>query len=399
MHVEVLALKCATLLAMLAPAWPPPDSSLPFGFRSSMSPVIPTRIIPSVAPAPIAPKRARQELFELIEAGAPVRAVGEAKEDPLGLLVEPYPPRYKIELFDTRFYIAEVKQNPALRFLVAYVVQERRGRAEIHPRIFYKDLSLVWRCASHLIAHEDEFWIGKGDVRPIPGDDDRVESSESTTDLPLEMQTALETLNRKVKKVGFDEEAIYLVLRNAPKGRILPYRDFTEPRRRAAQNSKNLVHGGRRIAWFTRKNDPRSLKIVGGFEPDFRHGIIEESPGRSTLYGGALRRFRILSRNKKIQYIFIAAPKHVWIIPPQALTTELSTYGLRTVDVVADEDLFCPGFEYHYFDEAVDPSEHFSQIPEGYAGAPNEHDPERADTSRWLNKIPVIRRFREEIPK
>jgi hypothetical protein len=136
---------------------------------------------------------------------------------------------------------------------------------------------------------------------------------------------------------------------------------------------------------------------VKGFEPDFGKGILETSQTKSAMYGGVLQRFRILSRNRKVQYLFIAGPKHAWIIPPQATTTELSSYGVRTIDVVADEDLFVPGFEYHFFDEAADPSEHFSQIPEGFAGALSEHDSDRADASAWLDQIPVIREFRRKV--
>ena len=115
------------------------------------------------------------------------------------------------------------------------------------------------------------------------------------------------------------------------------------------------------------------------------------------MYGGDLKRFRILSKNRKVQYLFIAGPKHVWIIPPQATTTELSSYGVRTVDVVADEDLFVPGYEYHFYDEAADESEHFSQIPEGFAGVLSEHVNDRADVSAWLDAIPFLREFRRKV--
>ena len=166
---------------------------------------------------------------------------------------------------------------------------------------------------------------------------------------------------------------------------------------RAAADKRNLINGGRSIARFTRKNDPTSLRVVPGFEPDFAKGILERSDGRSAMYGGPLRRFRILSRNQKVQYLFFSGPKHVWIIPPQATTTELSTYGVRTVDVVDDEDLFVPGYEYHYFGEEADESEHFSQIPEGFAGEPSERDGDRADASAWLDPIPIIREFRRKV--
>jgi len=365
-----------------------------------MTSLIPTRIVPSVEPADLTPRQVARNFRALIDSGVKVHPAGEARDDPTELWSSGYTPKYEVSLFDTRFYLTNARQNPALGFFVAYVVQRRptTGRTEIFPRIFYKDLSLVWRSASHLIATEDDFWIGKGDVRTVvQGGFEITECVESTTDLPLEMQTALETVKRKIRHAPTDEKALFLVLRGAPSSRTAPYRDFSEPRRRAEVDRRNLINGGRSIARFTRKNDPTSLQIVDGFEPDFAKGIVETSETRSALYGGALQRFRILSRNRKVQYLFIAGPKHVWIIPPQATTTELSTYGVRTIDVVADEDLFVPGYEYHYFDETADASEHFSQIPPGFAGEPSEHDGDRADASAWLDPIPVIREFRRKV--
>lgn len=365
-----------------------------------MAPLIPTRIIASVEPSPLSPRQVARNFHTLIDSGARFRAAGEAKDDPTRLLSPRYTPKHEIALFDTRFYLTNALQNPALRFMVAYVVQRHREnrQVQVFPRIFYKDLSLVWRCASHLISTDGDFWIGKGDVRTVVRDGFEItECMESTTDLPLEMQSALEAINRKARHARTDEEALYLVLRNGPSSRTAPYRDFTEPRRRAEANPRNLIHGGRNIARFTRRNDPTSLKIVKGFEPDFSKGVIEVSRSRSAMYGGDLQRFRILSRNRKIQYLFLAGPRHVWIIPPQATTAELSSYGVRTIDVVADEDLFVPGYEYHFYDQAADESEHFSQIPEGFAGDLSEHDNDRADASAWLDLIPVIREFRRKL--
>jgi hypothetical protein len=365
-----------------------------------MTSPIPTRIVPSVAPSELTTRQVAQKFRKLVDSGAKIRPAGEARDDPTGLLSSGYTPKYHLSLFDTQFYLTNVRQNPALRFFVAYVVQPHRrtGRTEIFPRIFYKDLSLVWRAASHVIATDGDFWIGKGDVKVLSrGGFEVTECVESTTDLPFEMQTALETLNRRTRHALTDEEALYLLLRSAPSSRTAPYRDFAEPRRRAAADRRNLINGGRSIARFTRKNDPTSLQIVAGFEPDFAKGIIEVSELRSAMYGGKLQRFRILSRNRKVQYLFTAGIRHVWIIPPQATTTELSSFGVRTIDVVADEDLFVPGFEYHYFDEDADESEHFSQIPEGFAGELSEHDNDRADASAWLDPIPVIRAFRRQV--
>lgn len=361
---------------------------------------IPTRIVPSVAPAPLTPRQVSQKFRNLVDAGVKLHVDGEARTEPASLLSLGYTPKFELTLFDTRFYVTKPRQNTAVRYFVAYIEQPNRatGRPEIYARIFYKDLSLVWRSASHLIANDGDFWIGKGDVRTVVRDGFEItECVESTTDLPLEIQTALEDINRATRRPRTDDEPIYLILRNSPPSRTAPYRDFTDPRRRAEADRRNLINGGRSIARFTRKNDPTSLVVVKGFEPNFTGGILETSESKSSMYGGKLDRFRILSRNRKVQYLFMAGAKHVWIIPPQALTTELSSYGVRTVDVAADDDLFVPGYEYHFFDESEDESEHFSQIPEGFAGDVCEHAGDRADASAWLDQIPMIQEFRRKV--
>ena len=127
----------------------------------------------------------------------------------------------------------------------------------------------------------------------------------------------------------------------------------------------DLINAGRSIARFTRHHDPSSLRFVAGFEPDFSRGGLEAADSSSRLYGGKLRRYRIVSRNRRVQYLFMAAPKQVWIGALQATTTELSSYGVRTVDVIAPDDLLIPAFEYHYMDGDV----LVSQIPKDYIGA------------------------------
>ena len=354
-----------------------------------------TRIVPRAEPAKTSPKKVEAELRRLLDEGARLLPAGEAADDPE--TIWDYPPRYRVDLFDTTYYLAEVLQNPAIRFFVGYVVQTKGRTTRVHPRLFYKDISLVWRVASHMVATDDEFWIGKGALATHVVDGFEVTfSQEHTTDLPFELQDAFEELNRRCKDVQEDQEALYLFLRNAPPSRIAPYRDFTALREKAASNPRNLVHGGRSIAKFTRKGDPTSLKIVKGYEPDFARGVLEEGRSKSVTYGGLLRRFRIVSTNRKIQWYFFASPTHVWLAPPQALTTELSPYGVRTIDVVADDDIFLPGFEYHYFG-GDDPSQHFTQIPEGWAGAQSEHDDSRADASPWLNELPIVREFRASV--
>jgi len=369
----------------------------------SQGSLLPTAIIPSVEASPLPAKEVRRELDALLASGARMRPAGLAKADPSRLARGRYSTTSLIELFDTRFYLSDYFQTPQLRFFIAYIVQPGpRGRVDaVYPRIIYKDGSLIWRMASHMVSSDDDFWIGKGDIRShIVGDEEHYESVESTTDLPFEMQTALEVVARRTIKVRNESAALDLVLRNAPPTRIRAYSDFTEPRERAAANRRNLINGGRSIAGFRRvkgRKDPSSLKFVEGFEPDFRKGVLEVAESTSVLYGGRLQRHRILSTNRRVQYLFFSGPLQVWIIPPQATTTVLSSFGVRTVDVVVDDDLCCPGYEYHFLDDTVAPPAFYSQIPDGYAGPSGPNDPSRADASPWLDKLSVIRDFRRKV--
>ena len=365
---------------------------------SQRAPLIPARIEASARPSPLTPGEVIREFRELVDAGMRIRPAGTAKRRPRSLLSGRYAARYKTGLFDTSFYLSKVFENPDIRFFVAYVVQPQpRGGLSAFPRIFYKDVSLVWRSASHFIRSEDENWIGKGELRSTrQGGWLHEVSAEETTDLPLELQDVLEIFVRQPGGIPFDDRAIGLVLRRGGSERMAPYRDFKDPRRRARSNPRNLINGGRPISGFTRRNDPSSLRFVKGFEPDF-DAVLESTESRSKLYGGTLQRFRLLSRNRRIQYLFFAGPRHVWIAPPQATTTELTSFGLRSIDAIADEDMCIPGYEYHFLDEAEDPPVFVSQIPEGFAGPVSEVDDSRADASSWLDRMPVVQEFRRTV--
>jgi len=365
--------------------------------------VIATCIVNEVLPSELTTRRVADEFKGLLDRGFTIRPAGTARHDPLGLLSGGYTPRHRFEVFDTTFYLTNIREDDNFRYFVAYVVptgpghSARRSRG-VYPRIFYKDSSLVWRSPSHYIRSDDENWIGKGDLKVAIIDGVEMEySAEETTNLPLEIQSPLDTISRRGGRASRDLRAIDLVLRRAPEGRFEPYRDFTAPRRRASRDARNLIHRGEDIAYFLSKNDPTSLRFVPGFEPDFDRGLVEVSHLRSRLYGGEIAKYRILSQNRRIQYQFVAGPKQVWIIPPQTLTTELTSYGVRTIDVNVDEDLCVPGYEYHFIDESEDPPTLHSQIPEGFAGTASEVDPSRADASPWIEKLPVIARFREKI--
>lgn len=361
--------------------------------QHAMPTPIPTRIEPSSRPSAQTPRQVEREFRRLLEAGMRIRPAGSARQSPRTLLSQGYTPKHRVQVFDTSFYLTNVRQNEFIRYFVAYLVQGDNPVA--YPRILYKDVSLVWRSASHTARLNGDLWIGKGDtVTEIVDGEEMLASDEATTDLPLEVQSALESLIRSVRRIPLDETVIEKVLRRGPEGRIEPYRDFTEPRRRAEAEPRNRIHGGRRIARFTRRNDPTSLRFAAGYEPDFGRGVLETEDSSSRLYGGRLRRFRILSKNRRIQYLFFAGPKHVWIIPPQATTTELSSYGVRTVYVKIDEDLCLPGYEYHF---VGDDGELVTQIPKGFAGESSPVDDLRADASAWIDRMPVIREFRRKV--
>ena len=358
--------------------------------------MIETRIEAAAVPEDLRPAQIASEFRALLERGVELRVDGNVRDDPGALLRRGYAPKYKVELFDATFYLGKLREDENFRFFVGYV---RLGsRRTLHPRIFYKDSSLVWRTATHVIRTEDENWIGKGDVKPqIVDGEELLVSAEETTNLPIEIQAAFDDVSRRGGRVRRDLKAVQMVLRDAPPDRLEPYRDFAEPRRRAMADPANQIHGNREIARFTRQGDPHSLKIVKGYEPDFTRGLLEESELRSNLYGGDIRKFRILSKNRKIQYQFVAAPRIVWIIPPQPLTVELNSYGVRTVDVFADEDVFVPGYEYHYMDDSHDPPELHSQIPKGYAGPASTVDPARADASPWIDELSIVKEFRRRV--
>lgn len=356
--------------------------------------MIPIRINPNVAVASLSPRAVARRFHALLEAGYELRVDGRAKADPMQLLRRGYTPKYEIELFGTRFFIANLRAAHDLKVMPAYVVPTdtmARGKKRIHARILYKDSSLVWRCASHYINTPEEQWVGKGAVKWMDSHGVRGwYSAEETTNLPYEIQAAMDEVSHRSPRSRHDPNILFLVLRNAPSDRVWPYQDFEAPREKAMREPANRIYDNKPIAWFAHANDPSSLRIAKGFEPDFRK-LIDASSSKSTFYGGDIRKFRFASRNRNIQYLFVQGPHHVWLIHPQALTTELSSYGLRTVDVNADDDISVPGYEFFDKDGS---GEIDDQIPAGYAGQACPFDPDRADASPWNHRLPIISAFR-----
>ncbi len=353
----------------------------------------PPQLVTDLAPDPRGPRAIATEFRRLLEDGAELRADGLAADDPLELLERGDVPRHWLDLFGARIYLTGYRFDEHLNFLLAYVALPG-AKLRFHARVFYKDSSLVWRVASHVIHTGDDFWIGKGDV--LEGPDGMLHSAEETTNLPYEIQAALDTVSR-AQKAKRDDLGALLALRHAPADRIEPYADFSSPRR--AAEARAPIHGNRSIARFTKKNDPTSLRFARGFEPDFRRASIEVAHSASRLYNGAIEKHRLLSVNGRVQYQFVASPTHVFCNPPQALTAELTSFGLRALHVQSPEDAFIPGFEYHYLDESVDPPEFHSQIPDGYAGALSPIDGERADASAWNERLPHLVAFRRMLQR
>jgi len=362
-----------------------------------------TAIVPDALPTRMSDAQVRREFVDLVDNHAKLVCVGDARHHPRQVLRGNLPTS-KLELFNTTFYLTGPRQNPDLRFFVAYVMPAPTARKpSVYARIFYKDNSLIWRVASHMFSGDGDFWIGKGDSRIVLERNWKREySNESTTDLPLEMQSALEALNHQ-GKVRRARTIVQQIVRRASRNRIRAFDDFTKPRRQAEARPGGRINGGRRIARFTKPGDPTSLVIVHGYEPDFANGLVGYWRHRSRFYGGMIRRYRVLSVNRKIQHLFFLSPRHAWMIPPQTLTTELSSYGVRTIDVPVDDNAYLPGYEYHFVedDDSGNP-QLYSQIPEGYAGARHPNDESRVDASPWLDKIPLMaefRRFAKSNPK
>ena len=184
-------------------------------------------------PAPLTPRRVEREFRDRIARGALLCCDGSAHARPALLLSRGYVPRFRVDLFDTAYYLSAVRQYEDLRYTVGWVVTAARpgAREQIHARLFYKDVSLIWRAASHFARSAHENWIGKGDARLVRDGAWDVETShESTTDLPLEVQDAFEQINRAAKLVRYDPYAVERVLRRAPDDRIRAFASFTPTR-------------------------------------------------------------------------------------------------------------------------------------------------------------------------
>jgi hypothetical protein len=343
-------------------------------------------LVRGIAPERASPARVLAEFRARLANGASLVPTGRALGRPQLLLGPRYRPRHAVRLFEATYYLADYRHDDSLGFFVGFVVLGSDPQ-HLWPRLFYKDSSLLWRVASHFARVDGSTWIGKGDTRVEErGPWVYRHSVEETTNLPYELQFALDALSRRGARRR-DDAALALFVREAPSGRLEPYADFLAPRRRAA--SRHRENGGRPVAYFRQAGEPRSLAFARGYEPDLRAGIVERGTSSSSFFGGPVERVRVLATNRRVHYLFFASPTHVWLAPPQLLSRELSSYGVRVDDVGADEALCLPGFEYHDDEE--------SQIPAGFAGAPHPENPDRADAAAWLERLPIVQAFRRTV--
>ena len=195
---------------------------------------------------------------------------------------------------------------------------------DLFPRLFYKDSSLVWRCATHFISAPGVHWIGKGDLKRIDEEDGQTEySAEETTNLPYEMQGALDELRRRTKEVPWDARALRRILRGAG-GRFEAYADFIGPSRRAAA-----------------KPATASTRAPGGGFESRKTGLPAHRAGASRPTSDAWERCRSASRSmaasreaahplaeREIQYQFVAGPAR--LDHPASAHHRLSSYGVRS---------------------------------------------------------------------
>ena len=115
-----------------------------------------TQIVTRVRPEG-STREIEREFRSLVEGGVRIRPAGTARKDPAIFLGPGYLPRHAIRLFDTTYYLTDLREDPSwegtLRFFVAYVHPSSDSR-EIYARLFSKDFSLVWRSPSHFIRSE-----------------------------------------------------------------------------------------------------------------------------------------------------------------------------------------------------------------------------------------------------
>ena len=87
-----------------------------------------TTIVKDIRPSPQTPGQVGHEFRKLVDSGLPIRTSGSARTDPTQLLSMGYTPKHKVQLFDTTYYLTNMRYDDDLRFMVAYVIAANPGR-------------------------------------------------------------------------------------------------------------------------------------------------------------------------------------------------------------------------------------------------------------------------------
>ncbi|MCX5701739.1 MAG: methyltransferase domain-containing protein, partial [Candidatus Omnitrophica bacterium] len=295
------------------------------------------------------------------------------------LLQNGFVPQYKISLNGMDYYLSKpyTSQRNGRPYFIGFLhrINPETGVEEIFARTIYKSNSQnIWRIAS---SEGPGGWIGKG------------LEDEMTTNAPLEIQSSLEKLcldNGKLEiKEGFYDD-------------LEKRADFKSPEE---FNHTILLHGeelngGISIGSFAETGNPESYRFQNGFEPDFNNGVIEEFNTYSPIYGD-VESYRMLSNNKQVQFVFnVDRENRVWIGAVQSVTPRFTRFGVRAdrIDIGAMEMENIEGVN-RPVDILMPASEYDTQIPKGYIG---NHKADRYyDASPFIDKIPVIKEFRQKV--
>src|SRR5262245_27454397 len=81
----------------------------------NLPPEIPRRVVPSAGLALLSPRRVERELRERLARGARLVCDGSLRARPSQLLALGYRPRFRVDLFDTTYYLSAARQNEDLR--------------------------------------------------------------------------------------------------------------------------------------------------------------------------------------------------------------------------------------------------------------------------------------------
>ena len=318
-------------------------------------------------------------------------------------------PRKRIFFAGSEYWISAPMMDGASQrpFFVAAYTRVKNGKRQLFMRVVYKGNSAAgWRIPDRQAIGG---WIGKG-LRHL---------GQSMTDIPAEISLIFEAeymraynnlpVNNvfyKILALGSGEHANIdqqgTVLANIG-GRIA---DIEAMERWASRNKMKssdayaLLPPDRRdrvihIGDFAQSGIPESFQFSDpGLRPD---QLVETYDGYAPLYG-RVRYYRVLSADKRVQYIFCGAMladgkggvKGAFMpVSVQATDRSLNRFGQRAIPIMIAQDAMVALYEYP------------QEVPYGndndFAGAPHPNDYDYVDASAWVMRGPLVRAFIENI--